>query len=120
MGQQGQERRRFLRAEIPCRIIVDSTSKLFATKTMNVSEGGIRVILKARVESLSLVNLELMLENSLKINCKARTAWVLEKPDPEDKDLMIYDTGLQFIELSDKDRESIRDLVRRLALKSSE
>lgn len=116
MGQSEYERRRFPRAELPCKIVVDSLNKLFATHTVNISEGGIRVVLRSKIEPLSLVNMELMLENETRISCKGKVAWVLERDDPAEKGARLYDTGIGFQEISDRDRIKLKEMIDKILL----
>ncbi len=111
MSPSDFERRRFPRAEIPCKIVVDSPTKMFATHTVNISEGGIRVTLKARLDTRDNIDLELMIEGNKTICCKGKVAWVLELPDPKQSSQMIYDTGIEFRELDEPDRLLLRELI---------
>lgn len=120
MSASDFERRRFPRAEIPCKIVVDSRTKMFATRTVNISEGGIRVVLKARLDTLIDIGLELMIEGEKAICCKGKVAWVLERPDTARNGAMVYDTGIEFRDLAEGDRNLIRELINKIVAQNGQ
>jgi len=111
MNWEGQERRKFPRAVFPCKIILSSPVRLFSSHTENISEGGIRVILEDKLELFTTVGLEIFLEKDRPIKCKGRVVWIIEKVNPLKRECLMFDIGIKFTEISNQDREYIRDLV---------
>ena len=111
MVWEGQERRQFPRANFLCKIVVSSPIRLITSHTENISEGGIRVILEERLSPHSPVGIELFFEKGRPVRCKGKIAWVREKLNPLDKTVTMYDTGVRFMDLTEKDREYIKKLV---------
>ena len=111
MNWEGQERRRFPRAVFPCKIILSSPIRLFSSHTENISEGGVRVLLENKLELFTTVGLEIFLEKERPIKCKGRVVWVIEKVNPLKRECLMFDTGIEFSEISNQDREYIRNLI---------
>lgn len=111
MSWRETEKRRFPRANIPCKIIIHTPKEsVITTTTENIGAGGIRVILDQAVEVSSIVDLEVEVGNSL-INCKGRVVWMVPKKSPEPSELIGHDTGIEFYQISHKDQEVIKKLV---------
>ncbi len=111
MQWNGEERRKFLRIELPCKIIVTSPIRFLTSHTENIGEGGIRVLLEEKLSVFSIVGIEIYLGKERPLKCKGRIVWVKEKVNPLEKVPIMFDTGIQFIEINDCDREYIRKLV---------
>ena len=118
-----QERRKFNRADIQYRIRIicegevilgEPESYSFATYTENIGEAGIKVNLEKQIKIASLVNLELYISNKdiLPMACKGSVIWS-KKISPEGKKPEIFETGIQFIQLSDIDHQIICNIIRR-------
>ena len=117
MDSEGQERRRFPRAAFPCKIAVGSPIRWLASHTENISAGGIRVILEERLGVFTPVSLEIFLEKERSIKCKGKIAWVKEEVNPleiEGEPIM-FDTGIEFTQINDSDKEYIKKLVKVLS-----
>lgn len=113
MGEQSQEdRRKFRRAEFPCKIVVGSPIRLLTSHTENLSEGGIRVLLEERVAPFTMVGLEIYIEKEKPITCKGKIMWVQEKINPLENKATLYDTGIQFVRLENCEQEYFKKLVR--------
>ena len=68
MDWQGQERRRFPRANFPVKIKINSDGRKINTHTINISRGGIRAILDTKLDYYTVVDIELDLGKSKKAN----------------------------------------------------
>lgn len=113
-GWEGKERRKFPRAVFPCKIILASPIRYLNSHTENLSEGGIRVLLEEKISPYSIVGIEIFVDKEKPIRCKGRIIWVKEKINPLENVSVMYDTGIQFIEINDCDQEYLRRLVDRL------
>ncbi len=106
----GMEKRRFVRANIPCKIIIYSPAEhTITTQTENIGVGGLRVIIKEKLEITSISSLELFLNDKL-ITCRGRVVWAL-KNLPSSRDANMYDTGFEFCDINQDDRESVSEFV---------
>jgi hypothetical protein len=107
------EKRRFPRADIVCKISAAFGERMltFDTHTENIGEGGIRVILKEKLNIPTSVGIELYLqEREVAIRCQGEIVWTHEMKPAEVKP-HLFDTGIKFVEISDGDRGIIREVV---------
>tara|TARA_B100000315_G_C14572117_1_gene586126 strand:- start:2266 stop:2631 length:366 start_codon:yes stop_codon:yes gene_type:complete len=114
MGYEGSEKRRFVRANFPCKIIIQTPLEhMIATHTEDIGAGGVRVLIEEKLDVHAQVNLELHL-NGEPISCQARIVWVLEKKTPGIDESTLYDTGIEFSQIKDKDQKKINDMVKKI------
>jgi len=120
MGWPQEEKRRFLRVKLPCKIIIHTPrEQTIITETKNVSAGGVRVMIEEALQVSSMIDLELFLPDGTLISCKARVVWMM--PDKQkQKKVAEYDTGIEFYEISPKDRKAIKELVESIFLKGKD
>lgn len=107
------EKRGFPRANVACKISVVSGERLliFSSHTENIGAGGIRVIIEEKIEYSTAVDLDLfLLDKEKPLKCKGQIVWINEIKPTENKP-RLFDTGIQFIEISDSDRRQIRKFV---------
>jgi c-di-GMP-binding flagellar brake protein YcgR len=109
-----QERRRFPRASYPCKVVVDYSLKPMFVHTENLSEGGMRVILPEQIPEKVVVDAELIFEKKKTIQCNAKVMWVRSKLASVDSVDLVYDTGFQFVSLSEDDQRYLDGVVKRL------
>jgi len=100
------ERRKFIRAQFPCKITLQGGARVLDTVTQNISAGGLRVIVNEEIKELTVVGLELALVEE-PLQCKGRVVWALESRGT-------YDVGIEFYDISDKDRWFLDEFVKRL------
>lgn len=111
----GIEKRKFLRARFPCKIsIANFPEHTVSTHTENISAGGVRVIIGEKIEIGSTVGLEMYLKEAV-IACKGKVVWVVDKASPYKKGIHYYDTGIEFCDISDRDRNLINSMVEKVA-----
>ncbi|MCF7908313.1 MAG: PilZ domain-containing protein [Candidatus Omnitrophica bacterium] len=111
MSWQNTEKRRFPRANLPCKIIVHTPKEsVIATITENIGAGGVRVIIDEAIEVSSMVGLEIEVNSSV-VSCKGRVTWMVPRRDLESSESLGYDTGIEFYQISQKDQELIKKLV---------
>ncbi len=114
----GINRRRFPRAEYPCRITIytKDAPQIFSTRTQNIGEGGVCVILDKELKLFSVVGLELFLENGhAPLNCTGRVVWVVKKRGSKPDAGVMFDTGIEFADVKNQDKERVRILVEKIA-----
>ena len=109
------EKREFHRISIACKIaIVFKDSRLTVNAhTENISAGGIMLILESESDPLvsALVNLDLFLWHDKKpLKGKAELMW-LNEITPLEVRPRLFNVGLKFIEISDVDKDKIKNFV---------
>ncbi|KPK96658.1 MAG: hypothetical protein AMJ95_12940 [Omnitrophica WOR_2 bacterium SM23_72] len=110
------EKRKFPRVNINCKISTAYGDRLLVLEshTENLGEGGIRVILAQRLSVTTAVDLDLFLPgDETPIRCKGEVVWANEMK-PQGVNPRLYDTGIKFIEISEQNKNTIRQLVHSL------
>ena len=110
----GINRRKFPRANYGCLITIKRrlTSKIISTQTENIGAGGICVIIKEDIGLFQGVDLEINLDDSrTPVKCGGTVVWVVKKSEVKQKGTLLYDTGIEFIDVRPEDRERITDIV---------
>ena len=102
--QENSERRKFIRVNCPCKVILHNPERVLDTHTENISAGGIRVILNHGVKEHDLVGLEIYLTAEA-VKCEGRVVWVIAYKDE-------FDTGIEFYEIADKERLVVEEYIR--------
>ena len=114
------EKRRFVRAKFPCRIkIYFPKEHIVLSSTRNIGAGGIRVIVEEKLEVSSIVGLDIYLEDE-PISCKGRVVWSVEyvgHADDSPKCNFFYDTGIEFAQISEEDRNVVSSFVKAVIAK---
>jgi len=117
MKWKGSNRRRFPRANFACKIAVYTLMKhSLLSHTENIGEGGLRVIIDEKIELYSEVGLELYLRRE-PICCRGRIVWVVDMANPLSKETILFDTGIEFLDLTEKDKGYIHGIVDELIQK---
>lgn len=119
-NQETLEKRKDIRfkaislAVIKCDISVnisDIEKREFHTYTLNISEGGVNVILEKDLQSPAIVELKLYLTGTLKpVECKGQVVWS-KAISPKLIEPHIFSIGIKFIELNDVSRKAIQMLA---------
>lgn len=111
---QGIEKRKFIRARFPCKILIyNFPEHAISTHTENISAGGVRVIIGEKLEAGTLVDIEVHLKEN-KIACKGKIAWVVDKKSPYRKGVLYHDTGIEFCEIDEQDRNAINVTIEKM------
>lgn len=97
MEWNGEEKRRFIRGEIYCKVFVyQPQPHILGAYTKNISEGGLRAVFNEKLEISSIVNLELFLHEE-PIICPGKVIWVKDTDGPAGSEFPCYDTGIEFL-----------------------
>ncbi len=111
MAWEGAEKRNFVRANFPCKIIIYTPSEhIIISHTENIGAGGVRVIIEESLDISSLVGLEVFL-GGVQIICKGRIVWVVERSGSKKSEANIWDTGIEFHEIAARDRKVVENFV---------
>ncbi|MFO8053393.1 MAG: PilZ domain-containing protein [Candidatus Omnitrophota bacterium] len=112
MKNDPRERRRFRRANFPCKIyILTAPLHVIKCRTENVGAGGVRVLIDENLRVSSLVGLKLYLSKE-PIECKGKVVWAVERKN--EKKSPKFDIGLEFHQISSEDRQTIDIFVKSL------
>ncbi|MFH1519757.1 MAG: PilZ domain-containing protein [Candidatus Omnitrophota bacterium] len=111
MDWDGIEKRNFVRANFPCKIIIYTPREYtIVSHTENIAVGGVRIIIEESLDISSLVGLELFLGGT-QIICKGRIVWVVERSGSDNTQSNIWDTGIEFYEIAERDKKIIGNFV---------
>lgn len=118
MSWSGEEKRNFIRANFPCKIIIHTPKEhIINSHTENIGAGGVRVIIEENLNISSFVGLDVLL-GSMQIICKGRIVWVVEKPDSSNNEFRFWDTGIEFYEIEEKERTKITEFIHTITSKN--
>ncbi len=111
MHYNGIEKRKFKRVRCPCKIWIYSISEhTILTHTENISAGGVRVLIEEKLDIDSIVGIEVKLKENT-IACKGRIVWVVNRHSPYKKGICYNDTGIEFLEITDRQRDCIDKFI---------
>ena len=112
MNWDSKERRRFVRTKFPCEITIHGPQKhIISTHVENISAGGIRFILEERIGPSSMIDLDLYGITKEPIVCKGRVNWAFTRKDPSNQNRILYDVGIEFCQIKEKDADEIKKLI---------
>jgi len=120
---EGLNRRQFPRINYPCLIVLrnggdgaeDEQSNTILTHTDNVGVGGVCVALKQNVKMFSVVMLELdLLDLGDHICCNGKVVWNVPQQSEAKNKAQVFDVGIEFIDIKEKDQARLKDVVERL------
>jgi len=116
MGWDSSERRNFVRAKFPCEIIISGDKeRMISTRAENISAGGIRVLIKEKLRTSSLVTLNIYGIKKKPIACKGKIIWAFTRKMHYSKPDVLYDTGIEFHQIQEDDVNKIKKLVALIA-----
>jgi len=117
MERNNINRRRFIRMEFPYTIhIYQPQEKAISTYTENISAGGVKVVIKKKLEISSMVDLEIYVKQK-PVLCKGRIVWVKEKESNYLEGAAFFDTGIEFNKINEEDRLAIKNCVEEIEKK---
>jgi c-di-GMP-binding flagellar brake protein YcgR len=114
MGWAGINTRKSVRVSLECTVIVKKarTSLVFHSATENISAGGVCVILEKELLRKTPVELKLSLPDDLPpTECTGKVTWSAKRNKYTNKKASQFDTGIEFIEVSDRDRSRIKRII---------
>jgi c-di-GMP-binding flagellar brake protein YcgR len=112
----GEEKRRFPRLPLDIEVeyspLYQEEPELFTTGSKNISYGGVCIIVFEKPKEGSLLELKFSFPGLNKfIICKGKVSWVKELDFGGLEGRRIYEVGVEFMEMSDSDREKIREYI---------
>ncbi len=119
----GIDRRRFPRAEYPCRLTIwmSGVPESVIVRTDNIGIGGIAVTITKELDRFTPVDLDIDLEDQQShVHCQGRVIWVVKKVDPLHPNGTRFDTGIEFVALGDEDHQRLQTCIDRLSKRSNQ
>ncbi len=118
MAWEGMDRRKFPRVMYPCMVKVISSGRpqdSILAHTENIGMGGICVTLKNEVRVFTPVDLEVdLLDLDEHITPKGKVVWNVRRKSIEKVKPLFYDIGIEFTEISKRDRERLQANLQKL------
>lgn len=105
------ERRKYPRLEIRNLVKItneDDTETYSLTNVLDISEGGLRIVCHNVFKIDTILNIIIQVpEKNTSLTLKAKVIWLI----PMKKQKGAFNAGLQYVDISDTDRQMIRDIV---------
>ena len=118
MSWEGMNRRKFPRANYPCLLIIRRdhvAPEAILTHTENIGVGGVGVIVKRELRLFAPLELEVdLLDMQSHVKCNGKVVWSVKRKESVEVKPSFYDVGIEFIDLSEKDRKRVEFIVSRL------
>jgi Tfp pilus assembly protein PilZ len=114
MNWEGINQRKFPRVSYKCLIRVsrDWHEEVIETFTENIGAGGICVVLEKNYGLFETVGLDIFLDDTAPpITCHGTIVWVVKRHPKTGSEPEKYDTGIEFQDIKESDRERITMLV---------
>ncbi|MEA3489329.1 MAG: PilZ domain-containing protein [Candidatus Omnitrophota bacterium] len=111
---EGINQRNFPRVSYKCRIRVstDGREEVIETFTENIGAGGICVVLEKGFGLFEVVSLEIFIEDEANpILCEGTIVWVVKRHPVSHAEMTRYDTGIEFQNINQEDKDRISKLV---------
>ncbi len=108
MDWSGKDNRKFVRVAVHCKIFIRIPGKehTIACHTENIGEGGLQVKIEEKVDTFSLVFLDLSFNNQ-----KILIEWKVNYASKREEKSPYYETGIEFQKVSDKNMRLINNFV---------
>lgn len=114
MGWGGINTRKAVRVSFECTVIVKKAQSnlVFHSSTENISTGGVSVILEKELLRNTPVELELSLPDGLPVvGCSGKITWSAKRSEYVKRKASQFDTGIEFVEISDQDKSRIKHII---------
>lgn len=114
MVWQGMNKRTFPRINVACDLTIDAPEvSVLKTKTENLGAGGLCVILDRELDKFSTVHLQILLtHDTFPVKGDGKVVWLVKSRRLGlDSSTVQYDVGIEFINISDADRERINRFI---------
>ncbi|MCS7150967.1 MAG: PilZ domain-containing protein [Endomicrobia bacterium] len=105
----GPKRRKYKRLNVyhlgvPIQIKYNNDDILIPGILLNLSSGGLGILVFKKIDVGTRVNIKISLHNLFTNNIKAKVVWIKEHENT-------YSMGLEFIKITKRDREQIKEFV---------
>ena len=90
------------------------------TFTENVGAGGICVVLDAKFDLFEKVSLEIFLgDDGGPVSCEGSIVWVVKQHAANKWEALKYDTGIEFQNIKDEDKQRLYILIKNILITST-
>jgi Tfp pilus assembly protein PilZ len=87
----------------------------FLTHTENVGVGGVGIIVKKEIKLFTDVEIEIdLLDVDDHVKAMGKVVWVVRRKGVEEVKPMFYDIGIEFSNMSGKDKEHLKETIDRI------
>ncbi|MFP4473517.1 MAG: PilZ domain-containing protein [Candidatus Omnitrophota bacterium] len=120
---EGMNRRQFPRVNYPCMLTVNikDHDQPFLTHTENLGVGGVCVMHSRKFPMFSEVGLEIdLMDFEGHIQCRGKIVWLVRRRAENDDKPLMYDIGIEFIDIKTADRARIEAVVQRMVKAGAE
>ncbi|MBD3246645.1 MAG: hypothetical protein GF333_06490 [Candidatus Omnitrophica bacterium] len=107
---EARERRRGKRYVYPYTVLIQGARPV-STYTENISEGGIRVVIRDILETGAVVGLQIFIAEQPLV-CEGRVVWRREKTSTVLESTVVQDTGIEFVHLGRNERARLAACLR--------
>ena len=117
MAWEGISRRKFPRVRYKCLIKLSRSGKeaTIETYTENIGSGGICVVLNEKCKLFENVTLEIFMDGDKNpLLCEGSVVWIVKRHPMKKSEKVQYDTGIEFKNITEDDRERIEQLVQNI------
>lgn len=111
MSWNGQERRRYVRVSLPLEIYVSGSKSNLPAKTINVSAGGLRLLLTHKFNLGHILNLDIYGVKKEPLICRGKVLWMVEQKKSPPNDPFRYDTGIEFYKMEKENFQAMEKIV---------
>ena len=114
MNWEGINQRKFPRVNYRCliRVSTNGREEVIEAMTENIGAGGICVVLEKDFGLFEEVSTEVFLNDDKgPISCRGTVVWVVKRHPAKPVEMMKYDTGIEFLDISEEGRARITALV---------
>ena len=114
MEWDGINKRRFIRINFPYTIHLHWNSDVSVSAyTEDVSSGGIRVVVKKKLEVSTVLDLEIYL-SQIPIVCKGKVIWIKDKENFMLEGTKFFDVGIALCDIDDEQRNIFNNCIKDL------
>ena len=112
-----KENREFARLDLNVKVDwkkINETTKPkqeFSDKTKNISAGGLCLVVYEKLNIGEKVQIEMELPSKEVINAEGKVVWISEYEISGREEETIYDIGVEFVKISQKERDEINKFV---------
>jgi len=108
MDWDGLNKRRFIRLNFPYTIhLYPENEASLSAYTEDIGSGGIRVVLREKVEVGTVLDLEIYLKQ-IPMACKGKVIWVKDKENHMLEGTKFFDTGIALCDINDEQRDTVK------------
>jgi len=112
-----KDKREFARLDLNVKVDWKRTSATsepgqeFSDETKNISAGGLCLVVYEKLDVGEILQIEMELPSKEIINAEGKIVWISEYEIEGEEEEKIYDIGVQFVKISEQEKEEISKFV---------